>query len=73
MKYEGVILGAIIGILVVGSLYLLLSKTPLQSPRLFTASPRPKTTYSNTEEWEIMKNRAGRTTGVRVKRTAVES
>ncbi len=73
MKYDGVILGAIIGIIVAGSLFLLLSRIPIQSPRLFTASPRPKTTYKNTEEWEIIKNRSGRTTGVRVKRTASES
>ena len=35
---------------------------------------KPKMTYTNVEEWEIIKDpKTGRTTGVRVKRTAEES
>ena len=70
MDLEDVLLGVIIGGLIVIPLFFILSKPP---PRITTFASVPKTTYNNTEEWSIIKNRSGRTTGVRVKRTAVES
>lgn len=37
-----------------------------------TPASSQKTFYTNTEEWEIVKDARGRTKGVRVKRTAKE-
>ncbi len=70
MELEDVLLGIIIGGLIAIPLFYLLSRPPL---RISTFTSVPKTVYKNTEEWEIIKNRSGRTTGVRVKRTAIES
>ena len=60
------IAGAIIGGIVV---VLFLSKPSYG----YYANPKPpQTFYTNTEEWEIVKDARGRTKGVRVKRTAKE-
>ena len=70
MEFEDVLLGVLIGGLIAIPLFFILSKPP---PRITTFASVPRTTYKNTEEWEIVKDRNGRTTGVRVKRTASES
>ena len=71
MDLEDVLLGVIIGGLIAIPLFYFLSQPPPR--RIFTATSRTKT-YMNDEEWEIVKDsKTGRTTGVRVKRTAVES
>ncbi len=68
MELEDVIIGIIIGGLIAIPFYILLTRPP--PPRITTFTSVPKTTYKNNEEWEIIKNRSGRTTGVRVKRTS---
>lgn len=70
MELEDVILGIIIGGLIAIPLFWLLTRPP---PRITTFASVPKTVYNNSEEWQIIKDRSGRTTGVRVKRTASES
>ncbi len=70
MDFEDVILGIIIGGIIAIPIFYLLTRPP---PRITTFTFVPKITYKNTEEWEIIKNRSGRTTGVRVKRTSSES
>ncbi len=70
MELEDVLIGIIIGGLIAIPLFYLLSRPP---PRITTFASVPKITYKNTEEWEIIKNMSGRTTGVRVKRTSSES
>jgi len=58
--------GAILGSIVIG---LFLSKP---SYAYYATPEPPQTFYTNTEEWEIVKDARGRTKGVRVKRTAKE-
>ncbi len=70
MELEDVLIGIIIGGIIAIPIFYLLTTSP---PRITTFTSVPKITYKNTEEWEIIKNRSGRTTGVRVKRTASES
>ena len=71
MELEDVLIGIIIGGLIAIPLFILLSRPP---PRISTFASVPKTTYKNNEEWSIIKDsKTGRTTGVRVKRTATES
>ena len=71
MELEDLLLGIIIGGIIAIPIFYLLTRPP--PPRITTFTSVPKITYKNTEEWEIIKNRSGRTTGVRVKRTASES
>ena len=71
MELEDVLIGIIIGGIIAIPLFYLLTRPP--PSRIATMASVPKTTYRNIEEWEIVKNMSGRTTGVRVKRTASES
>jgi len=64
--FWALIAGAIIGGIVV---VLFLSKP---SYAQYATPKPPQTFYTNTEEWEIVKDARGRTKGVRVKRTAKE-
>ena len=59
--------GAIIGGIVIGLFF-------SRSSYGYYATPTvpQKTFYTNTEEWDIIKDDRGRTKGVRVKRTAKE-
>ena len=71
MERGDFIVSVILGGFLVLTLGLLLT-SPMQNTVLHTRNI-PKTYYENTEEWEILKNEKGRTTGVRVKRIAKQS
>jgi hypothetical protein len=74
MDAEDIILGLLIGIVLAVPIALLFSK-PLPTQTIHVGATKPITVvYENMEEWEIIKDReTGRTTGVRVKRTAKET
>ena len=68
MDSEDLILGILIGIFLAVPISLYLTKNQTTIPLQHT-----KTFYENTEEWEIIRDKNGRTQGVRIIRKAKET
>ena len=68
MDSEDLILGILIGLFLAVPITLYLTKNQTTMP-----IQQPKTYYENTEEWEIIRDKNGRTQGVRVIRKAKEA
>jgi uncharacterized membrane-anchored protein YhcB (DUF1043 family) len=66
-----VVIGLLVGIPI--GIALLWAFTRFRGGSSATYQLAPKTTYINTEEWEILKDERGRTRGIRVHRRAQEA
>lgn len=70
MSDDWLIIGLVIGF-VIGAVVLFVLKPGQPAASYpYTVRPLPSRTYSNLEEWEIIKDEEGRVKGVKVHRTA---
>jgi len=67
------VIGLLVGIPVGIGLFWAFTQLKVGSPQTSAYQPAPKKTYTNTEEWEILKDERGRTRGIRVHRRAQEA
>jgi len=64
------LVGAVIGGIAIG---LFFSQPSYGYSAIATPKPPPKTVYTNTEEWEVIRNSTGSIDGIRIKRKAEET